>query len=83
MNRGQRFNDLLLPIATITTDSLCGAGLPSLDYQDPKAIAADPTYCSHDDGDGECHYYTGGFDVEVHERMIGMNGLRWSLMVCI
>lgn len=61
---GQRFNEQL----PITSDSLCGAGLPSFDYRDPKAIAKDTNYCTND-SDDNCHYYSGGYDVEVHERM--------------
>ncbi len=65
---GQRFNDML-PLQSYegTPYDLCGAGLPSFDFQNPKDIASDPTYCN--DNDGVCHYYSGGYDVRVHERM--------------
>lgn len=70
---GQRFNEHLPIIQTTVgiTLELCGRGLPSFEYQDPKAIASDPMYC--DDSDGICHYYSGGYDVRVHERLDWFN----------
>mmetsp|Transcript_16161 Transcript_16161/g.21669 ORF Transcript_16161/g.21669 Transcript_16161/m.21669 type:complete len:324 (+) Transcript_16161:544-1515(+) len=86
---GQRFNDQL-PLS-LASSMTCGRGLPSLDYQDPKAVASDPTYCA--DNDGVCSYYSGGYDVKVHERMdwdndptfsgIHMNTVQAELPRCI
>mmetsp|Transcript_7155 Transcript_7155/g.9168 ORF Transcript_7155/g.9168 Transcript_7155/m.9168 type:complete len:457 (-) Transcript_7155:91-1461(-) len=86
---GQRFNEQL-PLSLASSET-CGRGLPSLDYQDPKAVASDPTYCA--DNDGVCSYYSGGYDVKVHERMdwdndptfsgIHMNTVQAELPRCI
>mmetsp|Transcript_18528 Transcript_18528/g.26662 ORF Transcript_18528/g.26662 Transcript_18528/m.26662 type:complete len:497 (+) Transcript_18528:97-1587(+) len=86
---GQRFNEQL-PLSLDSSET-CGRGLPSLDYQDPKAVASDPTYCA--DNDGVCSYYSGGYDVKVHERMdwdndptfsgIHMNTVQAELPRCI
>ena len=48
----------------------CGHGIPSYEHESPWALANDPAYCDKfDQGNGECHYYAGGFDIDVHERM--------------
>ena len=48
----------------------CGHGIPSYEYESPWALANDPEYCNkYDQGNGECRYYAGGFDIDVHERM--------------
>mmetsp|Transcript_26709 Transcript_26709/g.38691 ORF Transcript_26709/g.38691 Transcript_26709/m.38691 type:complete len:450 (+) Transcript_26709:129-1478(+) len=86
---GQRFNEQL-PLSLASSET-CGRGLPSLDYPDPKAVASDPAYCA--DNDGVCSYYSGGYDVEVHERLdwdndptfsgIHMNTVQAELPRCI
>lgn len=51
-------------------DVLCGRGTPSYEYESPWALANDPAHCDRvANGGSECHYYSGGFDVQVHERM--------------
>lgn len=81
---GQRMNELL----PMTSDAMCGASLPSFDYQNPKAISSNALYCGDDDG--TCHYYSGGFDLEVHERYdwesirgIHMNTVQAELPRCL
>lgn len=51
---------------------LCGQGTPSYEYESPWDLANDPSHCDrvvNGNPPTECHYYSGGFDVEVHERM--------------
>jgi hypothetical protein len=64
---GSRVNALLSNVASIS--NLCGQGTPSYEYPSPYALATDTTYCNDAASGGECHYYSGGFDVEIHERM--------------
>jgi hypothetical protein len=64
---GSRVNALLSNVAGIS--DLCGQGTPSLEHPSPNALATDTTYCHDAVGGGECHYYSGGFDVKIHERM--------------
>ena len=64
---GSRVNALLSNVAGIS--DLCGQGTPSFEYPSPNALATDTTYCHDAAGGGECHYYSGGFDVKIHERM--------------
>ena len=47
-------------------DTLCGHGLPSNEFPSVQTLIDDPNYCFET---GSCHYYSGGFDTEVHERM--------------
>ena len=68
-----RVSDLLDESGGLTSDNaLCGHGTPSNEFPSPQTLANDPEYCEDmndpEDPD-ECHYYSGGFDVEVHERM--------------
>jgi len=56
----------------LTANALCGYGTPSYEYESPWALANDPIHCdkiTNGSPPSECHYYSGGFDVEVHERM--------------
>ena len=65
---GSRF-DALLPNVPDISD-LCGRGTPSSAYPSPYDLATDPTYCLNANASSDpCHYYSGGFDVELHERM--------------
>ena len=64
---GSRVNALLSNVASIS--DLCGQGTPSFEFPSPNALATDTTYCHDAAGGGECHYYSGGFDVKIHERM--------------
>ncbi len=64
---GSRVNALLSNVAGIS--DLCGQGTPSFEYPSPNALATDATYCHDAAAGGECHYYSGGFDVRIHERM--------------
>lgn len=64
---GSRVNVLLSSVAGIS--DLCGQGTPSFEYPSPNALATDVTYCHDAAGGGKCHYYSGGFDVRIHERM--------------
>lgn len=43
-------------------NSVCGFGIPSYRYPSPLVLSQDPAYCLS-------HYYSGGYDVEVHDRM--------------
>ncbi len=54
-----------------STNPLCGLGTPSYEYESPWALARDPNHCHRVtiDPASACHYYSGGYDVEVHERM--------------
>lgn len=63
---GSRVDALLPNVAGIS--DLCGMGTPSLNFPSPYALATDPVHC-HDAPGSACHYYSGGFDVEIHERM--------------
>mmetsp|Transcript_7527 Transcript_7527/g.22302 ORF Transcript_7527/g.22302 Transcript_7527/m.22302 type:complete len:494 (+) Transcript_7527:157-1638(+) len=49
----------------------CGKGLPSLEFPSPKALAANETWCEDllADPADTCHYFSGGYDVEVHEHL--------------
>ena len=64
---GSRVNALISNVAGIS--DLCGQGTPSYEYPSPYALATDTTYCNDAAAGGECHYYSGGFDVQIHERM--------------
>jgi len=64
---GSRVNALLSNVAGIS--DLCGLGTPSYEYPSPYALATDATYCNDAASGGECHYYSGGFDLQIHERM--------------
>ena len=68
-----RVSDLLDESGGLTSDNaLCGHGTPSNEFPSPQTLPNDSDYCDDmndpEDPD-ECHYYSGGFDVEVHERM--------------
>ena len=64
---GSRVNALLPNVASIS--DLCGQGTPSFEYPSPYELATDTTYCHDAETGGECHFYSGGFDVKIHERM--------------
>ena len=66
---GARVSDLLDASGGLTTNAMCGHGTPSEEFPSPKTLANDPNHCQTYDDDGECHYYSGGYDVERHERM--------------
>lgn len=58
-------------LGTSNNNAMCGQGTPSFEYESPWHLANDPTHCDRiaSGGSSECHYYSGGYDVEVHERM--------------
>lgn len=66
-----RVSTLLDANGGLTSDGLCGHGTPSLEFPSPHDLANDPVYCEDMtlDTPDECHYYSGGYDLEVHERM--------------
>ncbi|KAL9184144.1 hypothetical protein ACHAXT_002230 [Thalassiosira profunda] len=56
--------------------AMCGHGTPSFEYPSPVHLATDTTpiaqggHCDrYANGGKECHYYSGGYDVKVHERI--------------
>jgi hypothetical protein len=55
----------------LTTNALCGHGTPSYEFESPWALANDPNYCAdmNSTTPANCFYYSGGYDLEVHERM--------------
>jgi hypothetical protein len=55
-------------LGTANQNIMCGFGTPSYEYESPWHLANDPTHCVNGGGSA-CHYYSGGYDVEVHERM--------------
>lgn len=63
-----RVSDLIDADGGLTSNGLCGHGTPSNEFPSVKSLANDPNYCD-EAPDDECHYYVGGFDVKVHERM--------------
>lgn len=74
----------MMPIAG-ASDS-CGLGLPSFEFPSPKETTNDPDYCD----DIPCHYYSGGYDVNVHEHLYWdsksgnmMNTVQMELPRCI
>lgn len=87
---GQRLNGMLPLDSSV---EMCGAGLPSYDYQNPIEIVSDPQYCSAASSSGDCHYYSGGVDIRIHERMdwdsdpnftgIHMNAVQAEMPRCI
>lgn len=58
-------------LGTSNNNAMCGQGTPSFEYESPWHLANDATHCDRiaNGGSSECHYYSGGYDVEVHERM--------------
>jgi hypothetical protein len=51
-------------------NSICGHGTPSNHYPSPKELANDPVFCqAGNNSNDECHYYSGGYDIIVDERM--------------
>ena len=71
-----------------TSSSSCGMGLPSYEHPSPKAHSEDEVYCNADDI--PCHYYSGGYDVDVHEHLNWesktgnmMNTIQMELPRCI
>jgi hypothetical protein len=91
MSLGTRFNNLL-PITSAVPD-VCGSGLPSYSHQSPYHVAMDSNYCedyaSYGSGN-ECHYYSGDFDVDVHEFVdwetktgVMMNTVQAELPKCV
>jgi hypothetical protein len=67
---GQRINSMLPLDSSV---EMCGAGLPSFDYQNPIGIVSDPLYCSTASGGDSCHYYSGGVGIRIHERIDWFN----------
>jgi len=63
----------LIGSGLVSSDAMCGHGTPSQEFPSPKALASDINYCETFDTDGECHYFSGGYDVERHERMDWVN----------
>mmetsp|Transcript_21936 Transcript_21936/g.46300 ORF Transcript_21936/g.46300 Transcript_21936/m.46300 type:complete len:397 (-) Transcript_21936:145-1335(-) len=68
-----RLTDLIIDSGDLffDSDSLCGFGTPSNEFPSPKTLANSEEFCEDmgDSNPDECHYYSGGYDVEVHERM--------------
>lgn len=64
-----RVNAMLPPAAAGSGGSgvVCGTGLPSFEYPSPKDTAQDPNFCK--DHMENCHYYSGGYVVDVHENL--------------
>ncbi|KAL7526626.1 hypothetical protein ACHAXR_001570 [Thalassiosira sp. AJA248-18] len=61
-------------LGTSINNLMCGQGTPSYEYESPWHLANDAAHCDRvANGGSECHYYSGGFDVEVHERMDWVN----------
>lgn len=57
-------------LGTSNNNAMCGQGTPSFEYESPWHLATDPAHCDRfANGGSDCLYYSGGFDVEVHERM--------------
>mmetsp|Transcript_24169 Transcript_24169/g.52129 ORF Transcript_24169/g.52129 Transcript_24169/m.52129 type:complete len:397 (-) Transcript_24169:100-1290(-) len=71
-----RVSDLLNESGGLTSNALCGHGTPSNEYPSPQTLANDPIYCEdmNDANPDECHYYSGGYDIKVHERMNWQDG---------
>jgi len=63
----------LIGSGLVSSDAMCGHGTPSQEFPSPKALANDINYCETFNTDGECHYFSGGYDVERHERMDWVN----------
>ena len=60
-----RVSDLLDESGGLTSDNaLCGHGTPSNEFPSPQTLANDSDYCDDMNDPDECHYYSGGFDVE-------------------
>ncbi|KAL3768907.1 hypothetical protein ACHAW5_008822 [Stephanodiscus triporus] len=53
----------------LTTDALCGHGTPSYEFESPWTLANNPNHCASI----PCYYFSGGYDLEVHERMNWQN----------
>ena len=71
-----RVTALLNVTGGLTTNASCGLGTPSYEFESPWALANDPTNCyqvSTTTPPKECHYYSGGYDLEAHERMNWQN----------
>jgi hypothetical protein len=69
---GSRINGLLPITGTVDSGDLhCGIGLPSLEFPSPKSTANNPAYCAKakENPSDDCHYYSGGFDINVHEKI--------------
>lgn len=66
---GSRVMRLLNSIGGLVPNSICGHGIPSDAYPSPETLRNDPTFCDESPS-SNCHYYSGGFDVKVHERMV-------------
>lgn len=69
---GSRINALLPIEGTYGSEELqCGTGLPSLEFPSPKYTANNPEYCAEASNNppDDCHYYAGGFDLDVHEEI--------------
>lgn len=66
-----RVSDLLDASGGLTQDAMCGHGTPSEEHPSPMELANNPAYCEDMTGANpdECHYYSGGYDINVHERM--------------
>lgn len=66
-----RLSDLLDDSGGLTSNALCGHGTPSNEFPSPWTLANSEEFCDDMIGSNpeECHYYSGGYDVKVHERM--------------
>ena len=81
---GSRLSSMIIEGAS----SSCGMGLPSYEHPSPKERSEDESYCNVDDI--PCHYYSGGYDVNVHEYLEWedkggnvMNAVQMELPRCI
>jgi hypothetical protein len=56
---------------TTTGPGLCGASTPSYNHPSPLQLASECSTCAQMCGavPTPCHYYEGGYDVEMHERI--------------
>ena len=57
-------------LGTSNQNLVCGQGTPSYEHESPWHLANNPSHCDKvANGGSECHYYSGGYDVEIHELM--------------
>lgn len=67
-----RVGDLLDEDGGLISNALCGHGIPSQEFPSVEALrtSTDIDVCEdYANSNDKCHYYSGGYDVEVHERM--------------
>ena len=65
---GSRVMNLISSAGGFTGNGLCGHGTPSDLHPSPETLRNDPAFCATSPNES-CHYYSGGFDVNMHERM--------------